>query len=190
MQTPPSLPLKKPKTFMLAGVGLLIVGIFYFLGLAMSIATAAIPALRAQDPALKLLDTDPSYAPVHYTNMFLSGGLGLVAICAGIGLIRSKNWGRQSGIAWAALSILNVPFNLWVANKYMMPVMQAEMQKHASGNASSAQAGEIALVIGKVATIGSLVGLVALCIVLIIFLARPKMKAWCRMQETRPQEVG
>jgi hypothetical protein len=191
MQTPPSLPLKKPKTFMLVGVALLVLGIFYVLGLLMNIIMAAVPVMREQNAALKLLDTDPSYVPVYYTGLFLNGGLGLLAICAGIGLIKCKNWGRQLGIGWAALTILTTPLGLWITNKYVLPATQAEVQKQMEATGGSgAASGEIVLAIAKATTIGFLVFWVVFCIVLIIFLVRPKMKAWCSLQETQTQGGG
>lgn len=185
MQTPPSLPLKKPRTFMLAGVGLLVLGIFYVLGLISNVVMALIPAIRSNNAALRLLDEDPSYVPVYYAGLILNGILGLVAIAAGIGLMKSKNWGRMLGIAWAAITILSAPLGLWLMNKYVHPAMVADMQKEFTRSGIPPEHSELFVQIMNVATMAFMVIWVLLCIVLIIFLARPKMKTWCHLQENQ-----
>lgn len=184
MQTPPSLPLKKPKTFMVAGVGLVVWGIVLLLGLAVNLAYMAIPAMKAQNPVFKIMDQNPEYASMFNVSLFLNGVLAVWACAAGIGLMRSWNWGRILGMVWAAISLLALPFGLWMTNKYVTPAM-AQMQSEMSGGklpegfAKGMETG--ALVVSIVMTAFWAV----IYIVMLILLARPKMKAWCRLQETQ-----
>lgn len=184
MQTPPSLPLKKPKTFMVVGVGLIAWGIVLLLGLAVNLAYKAIPAMQAANPMFKIMAENPDYAAVFNLSLVLNGVLALMAGVAGIGLIRSRNWARILGMAWAAISLLALPFGLWMTNKYVTPAM-AQMQTEMSGGklpegfAKGMETG--ALVVSIVMT----VFWAAIYLVILIFLARPKMKAWCRLQETQ-----
>lgn len=182
--------MKKPKTFMLVGVGLLVLGIFYVLGLAMNVVMIAIPAMREQNPALRLLDQDATYATIHYVSLALNGFLGLVAIVAGIGLIKCRNWGRMLGITWAAVTILSTPLGLWVTTKYVQPATAGEMQKEMSKSGAPAEMGETILKVTNVMTMVFMVFWVAFCIVMIIFLSRAKMKAWCHLQETQAPRIG
>lgn len=175
---------------MLLGVGLLILGIFYVLGLMMNGVMLAIPAMREQNPALRLLDQDATYAAIHYASLVLNGFLGVVAIVAGIGLMKSRNWGRMLGITWAAVTILSTPLGLWVTTKYVQPATAAEMQKEMSKSGAPAEVGDTILKITNVLTYAFLFIWVVFCIVMIIFLSRDKMKAWCRLQETQTQVPG
>ena len=185
MQTPPSLPLTKPKTFMLVGIGLLIMGIFYLLGLLMNVAYAAIPAMRETNPMLKIMDQDPTYAAIYNTSLALNGLIGLVAIAAGIGLLKSRNWGRTLGIGWAGLTLLMLPYGLWMTNTYVKPEM-AQMQNEMMGGKSMPEGfGKGMEVFTTALTILTTLFWAVGCIVVIYFLARPKMKAWCALQESQ-----
>jgi hypothetical protein len=186
MQTPPSLPLKKPKTFMLVGIALLVLGAFYLLGILANVAMGSIPAMREQNPVFKLLEQNPDYAVVHYGTMALNVVLGIVAILGGIGLLKSKNWGRLLGIAWAAITILGAPLGFWVSKKYMEPAMMSQLQQ---ANASGVPP-ELMTKLTTVFAIAGGVFWIAVCIVVIIFLARPKMKAWCRLQDAQGPGVS
>jgi hypothetical protein len=173
--------MKKPKTFMLAGVGLLVMGIFHLIGVLMNVAISAIPAMRAQNPAFMLMDENPDYALVHYASTALNVVLGGIGILAGIGLIKSKNWGRLLGIAWAVITILGAPLGFWVTNKYMAPAMRTQMEQ---AKTQGLDPELMTKVTGALAIAGGIFW-IAVCIVIIVFLARPKMKSWCRLQENQ-----
>jgi hypothetical protein len=183
METPPSLPLAKPKTFMIAGIGLLIMGIFYFCGMLMNMVIATMPAMRESNPVFKIMEQNPDYAAAYNISLVLNGILGLMALGGGIGLLMSRNWGRKLGIAWGVLYLLALPYGLWMTNKYVRPAM-TEMQHEIMKN-QSAEFGKGMEIFTTAVTILTTVFWAAGCIAVIYFLARPKMRAWCALQETR-----
>jgi hypothetical protein len=131
------------------------------------------------------MDQNPEYAAVFNVSLFLNGVLAVAAIVAGIGLIKSRNWGRTIGMGWAALTLLTLPFGLWMTNKYVTPAM-TQMQKEMTGGKGLPDGFSKGMEIGTLAiSIVTTVFMAALYIVILIFLARPKMKAWCRLQETQ-----
>jgi hypothetical protein len=185
MQIPPSLPLTKPKTFMLLGIGLLILGVFYIFGMLLNVAYASVPAMRETNPIFKAMDQDPTFKTIHNTSVVFNGLLGAVAVVAGIGLIKSKEWGRKMGMGWAALTLLMLPFGLWMTNKYVQPAMAQMQNEMMKGQPMPEGFGKGMEVFTLAITIVTTVFWVSFCIAVIYFLARPKMKAWCALQGNR-----
>ncbi|QIF04307.1 hypothetical protein G5S37_23210 [Roseimicrobium sp. ORNL1] len=169
---------------MVVGVGLIVWGIMLLLGFLLNLAYMAVPAMKAQNPVFKIMEQNPEYASVFHVSLILSVVVALLAGVAGLGLIRSSNWGRILGMIWAAISLLSLPLGPWMTHKYVTPAM-AQMQSEISGQKLS-ESFTTGMEIGAmVASVVMALFWAAVYITILVLLARPKMKAWCRLQETQ-----
>jgi len=102
----------------------------------------------------------------------------LIALAAGIGLVRYRTWGRQLSIAWAVAALVFLISSTAVSFFYIMPASQRAMHSmELPGN--SREAMRVSLAFGIVMALAWTVVLAVTPTLTLILMTRPKVKQAC-----------
>ena len=164
----------RPTALIVFGILNIVFGLLGICGTAASSAMFFVELPRdplVPNPALELIQSNPTYR----TLMLVMIGLGLLAslalLVAGIGLLRSKAWGRTLSIGYAWYGIAGAIFGMIVNWVYLVQPMLAKMDP-AFGPAEAATV--------STAVSGLLGGCFGMLypIVLLVFMYRPALRDW------------
>lgn len=126
------------------------------------------------NPALDLMKSDTTYRLVMQAMLAIGVVFSLVLIAAGVGLLRSKAWGRTLSIAYGWYGLVGVVAALVVNWIYLVQPMLANLNK-AGGDVGPAEAGAIGGAVGGLA--GGCVGVIY-PILLLVFMYRSALRDW------------
>jgi hypothetical protein len=154
---------------LIAGAGVLLL---------FSAATHAMNAwLRSsQSSGIKIPDIGTEGVQLAMT--LVQAALSLIALAAGIGLVRYRTWGRHLSIGWAVAALAYVVTSTAVSLLYIMPASQRAMQAmELPGNSSETiRAG---LVFGSVMSLAGAVVLAVTPTLTLVLMTRLKVRQAC-----------
>lgn len=164
----------RPTAVIVFGILNLVFGLLGICGTAASSAMFFVELPRdplVPNPALELIESNPTYR----TLMLVMIGIGLLAslalLVAGIGLLRSKPWGRTLSIGYAWYGIFGAIFGMIVNWVYLVQPMLAKW------NPAFGPAEATAVSTAVSGILGGCFGMIY-PIVLLVFMQRPTLRDW------------
>jgi hypothetical protein len=141
-------------------------------------AGAGDPAARQMIEAA-MADAGPIYV-VSGALQVVMGFISILALVAGIGLVKYRLWGRKLSLTWAAVALGYIVVSVVVNLTYIMPATDKMMQamlsaSQASGQPNLLSSGMMSSIGGLSSIFGSLL-LAVLPVVTLILISKDKIK--------------
>ncbi|HEY0455073.1 MAG TPA: hypothetical protein VGE41_01765 [Verrucomicrobiae bacterium] len=162
--------MKRPTSATVFGVLNIIFAGFGLIGLlgTLFLFTAAAPNIN--NPVVKLIHENPTYAAFMKISIPLGIISSAVLLASGIGLLRLKNWARKLSIGYAIYALVFGLIGVAVNFLFLFRPLIEQASQHPGPETSTAIGGAVA------GTFGGCIGLIY-PILLIIFMTRPKLVA-------------
>jgi hypothetical protein len=163
----------RPASLVVFGILNIVFGILGLCGTAGSAAMFFVEMPRdplVPNPALELMESDATYRIIMQVMIALGAVAAVVLLAAGVGLLRSKSWGRTLSMAYGWYAIVGAIVGMLVHWLYLVQPLVAKMDP-AFGPAEAATVG--------VAVSGFLGGCLGMIypVILLVFMSRPALRA-------------
>ncbi len=161
---------------------MIIFGAFGLLGVISSVAMLSVVSQMkgvSNNPGFALMQT-PQYAMFMKAMILPTLVVGGLGIAAGIGLFKGREWARKGGLVWAVLSLVTKLASLWFSYSNMA-VMTSKMGS--TPGMKPEQAAMVQSITSAVVPFTlalSAVFAVALPVLLLVLLTRPKVVGYCK----------
>ena len=185
---PPDLPpAARPASLVVFGVLNIVFGLLSMCGAAGSSVMFFVdlprdPALP--NPMLDLIKSNPTFRLTQMVNMGISIVLAVALMLAGIGLLRSKAWGRTLSVGYGWCAIAGIVLAMIVNWIYLVQPMLANL-KQAGGAGGPAETLAMGTAVGGMAS--GCFGLVY-PVILLVFMNRPALRDWLAAGRESGQE--
>ena len=163
-----------PKSLSVCGILNIVFGALGVLTVLSNVLMQASGAFKS-NPAYQVMEKFPEVQ--LYTKVMLVPTLlfGILAIVAGIHLMKAREWARKASIAYALWSLLGIAGGIWMNHK-IVPAMMEAMSKSPGLNENAAMIAKSAVGVGVYA--GMIMGSIY-PIALLILMTRPRVRAAC-----------
>jgi hypothetical protein len=189
MQTvPPSLPAvppQRPKSILIFGIFNVLFGVVGLLGALSSLFYFFVPAAAQGNPMMKSLMQNADY--VFFTRLIMVPAViaAFGQIICGIGLFRSREWGRKLAIGLGCYLIITSTLGAYLQYTYLMPAMLPEMTK-IMPDENAAKIFKVTTMVS--AALGVVFG-VAYAVLQIVMLMRAKVRVYCIAASAKPDKL-
>ena len=183
---PPPLPQaasKRPRALPVFGILFIVFGAIGILSGLKSLPLYLGSLEKSTDPLATVFLKDPALFHLMKWVSLVGSVFCVVELISGIGLIKSKEWGRQAALL---LSLYMIVSGLVVGYLTTTRLMPAIIESSIARTPGGAEAAPFIRIVSMLAGgVGIVFGL-ALPITALVLLTRPRIKAWCRGETVLP----
>ena len=161
---------------------MIIFGAFGLLGVISSFAVLAMVSQikgATNNPGFAVMQT-PQYAMFMKAMIVPTLAAAVLGIAAGIGLLKGREWARKGGLVWAVLTLITKLAGVWFSysNMAMMTSKMASTPGMKPEQAAMVQ-GITAAIVPVTLALSALFA-VALPVLLLVLLTRPRVVGYCK----------